>query len=106
MRVEFGDIAELCKELEYRSENIHEGLVRFRVDYQPVSEIATDVGVWITALVHTDKGDYVIEFGQHCGTDYRDQQTGTAQAELWKSNLFSVCEAHGLTIRGGKIELF
>lgn len=107
MRVEHTNIEGISEEIQRCAKNILEGIVRFRIDRDEVSEVATEVGVWVSALVQTDKGDYVIEAGLYAGTDWaqHEKKQGTEQALQWKKQIQTVCNSHELQLCGGKIEV-
>lgn len=111
MRIELVTIEDFCAELstEATAGRIYEGIVRVRTDRMPEQEeaISFEVGFWATALVKSGDGDWVLEFGRAAGRDTAgNPDGGTKQAAEWKKQIEAVCEAHDLTLRRGRIEVW
>lgn len=114
MKVEFTNIDDFLDEIAEQRSRIHDRVVRYRVDRVPEQEqhISELVGMWITALVLTEHGEFIVEFGENAGRDVigesseNDPDCGTAVMVTWLDKLKAVCEKHNLTLRGGKIEVF
>lgn len=110
MRITFATIDEFCDELAVVDPgNVFERTVRVRIDRMAEQDeaITFAVGLWATALVRTDAGDWVMEFGEIAGRDTRNNDNaGSAAAAAWVGQIRSAAEAVGLKLRRGKIEVF
>lgn len=111
MRNVVTNVDDFCEELTAEAAQVHQGIVRVRVD-RTTDESSEEVGLWATTLIRTDDGDYVLEFGGYCGEDRPQnedpsvQRKGTETADRWREQIAAVCESHELTMRKGKIEVF
>lgn len=53
-------------------------------------------------------GEYILEVGVECGTDYEDatqEMNGTKESERLKAKINEVCKELGLVVRPGLIQL-
>jgi hypothetical protein len=108
MRIEFTEIEYFCQELQECAPRI-KGPVRVRIDSTPeqAENISQAIGMWATALVAMDDGEYVMEFGMASGSDGPGSATkGTDLAKQWRSQVADVCERCDLPLRNGKIEVY
>jgi hypothetical protein len=70
--------------------------VRFRVDLQA------------SAVCEFGEGEYLLEYGEYCGIDYRDasqEMEGTDRAAMLRVRLVEHCREHGLALRPGVIDM-
>lgn len=108
MRVELTNIDDFCEELEQEAHRIHEQVVRVRIDRVPQQDegVTYDVGFWATALVKTEDGDWVLEFGRLAGEDSGSTDEGSETAARWREQVELLAAKQGLTLRRGKIEIW
>lgn len=105
MRLTLYSIQDVCEEVKEQAEFIYDQTVRFHV--QPVPQqtenVSRDILVVITAVMEKD---FLIEFMQPSGEDGPgDQKIGSDLASAWIEQLQSACDAVGLRLRSGKLEL-
>lgn len=109
MRVVFESPESWMKEIDAEAKQVLGGVVRMRVDREPeqAEAITHKVGVWLTAVVVNESGPYLVEFGDVVGCDDGTTPSGgTDAAREIAMQLESLCDAHGLELRDGKIEAF
>lgn len=110
MRIETLTIEDFCEELSAEAGlgRIFEDTVRIRVDRaaEQKEAITFEVGVWATALIRSEVGEWVLEFGRIAGSDTRAANTGSDTAAEWLQKINAVCDRHGLHQRKGKIEVY
>lgn len=109
MRVVFEEANGWLQEIEHEHEHILGGVVRMRIDREPeqAEAVTFRVGVWLTAVVVNESGPYLVEYGGHVGSDDgTTPQGGTKAARELAMKVESLCDAHGLELRDGKIEAF
>lgn len=109
MRVVFETPEPWLQEIEAEAKQVLGGIVRMRVDREPEQPeaITHRVGVWLTAVIVNESGPYLVEFGGAVGCDDGTTPTGgTDAAREIAMKLESLCDAHGLELRDGKIEAF
>lgn len=109
MRITVGTVDDFVSELEADAKEIHESIVRVRVDRDDIHGTGTlfSVRLWATAVVAKDTGDHLLEFGSQAGHDEPGigDYTGSEAADEWKERIKHVAETHGLHVRPGKIEV-
>lgn len=107
MRVVFNTPQEFLAEITAESDHVVDGILRMRVDREPEQPEAVtfQVGVWLTAVIATESGGYLVEFGGVVGSDDTATPRGGSEAaeEIYRE-VKAVCEHGGLELRDGKIE--
>lgn len=111
MRVEVTTVEDFCAELEAEAKatRVHDGIVRIRVDRVPEQdeEISHVVQLWATALIQTDEGQWVLEYGKIAGVDSpADPDKGTKVVQEWQKAIEDTADRSGLQVRRGKIEIW
>jgi hypothetical protein len=111
VRVEFNTVEDFANDLatEAAAGRVYENIVRVRVDREPEQREAIShlVGFWATAVVRSESGDWLLEFGQVAGSDTRmTPDGGTAVAERWRKRIEAVAKEYGLAVRSGRIEVW
>jgi len=69
--------------------------VKWRVDFQASAVLSLK-----------DGGEYLLEAGEHCGTDYKDvsqEYIGSERADELRRDVVRVCGERGLTVRPGVV---
>ena len=83
--------------------------VRISVTKRKIDEVRLEIGFQVSAVMCLDQGgEYLLEFGCGCGTDYNDatqEMNGTQAAEKLKERLGVFCGERGLCIRPGMINI-
>jgi hypothetical protein len=112
MRVTFATVEEFCRELEREAANgyVWRRQVRVRIDRAPEQddEITFTVAIWGTAAVTTPDGDYLMEYGEICGSDDTQAENpsfGTEAAHIRKAFIQHVAKQCGLEMADGKLEV-
>lgn len=109
MRVEVNTVSEFCAELEADAQHVYEKFVRLRIDTTPEQDenITQVVGLWATALIRKESGDYVLEMGQSYGSERHSRDERHATSAAWEDwhKIEDCAKRHGLTIREGKWEI-
>jgi hypothetical protein len=111
MRNQVNDIQHFCEELELEAKtgNVYKQAVYFRVDtWQDTKHEGTaiiQVNVWATALIREETGDYILEFGEHCGEDDKNSHSGSERAATCRSTIDAVARRYDLRVRHGKLEV-
>ena len=108
MKVTCNSIGEFIENL-CLEESIYRKTVYVSLKEQPLDlerePVRFDVIIQATTIVETeDGGQYIIEAGESCGTDYRDatnELKGTKKRKQLFEKLCEVCEEQGLSIRPG-----
>ena len=114
MRVTHDNIEDLLADIREERDAIYQKVVRvraYRLDEHEGDENRSGrvylMGLWVTALVRHDDGDWCIEFGEAAGHDTtQNPDAGTNVVNEWRLKLELVCKECGLTIRPGKYEVF
>ena len=91
-----------------------QGAVRVSVTEQPVDgnkydAAKFDVTIHASAVISlADGGQYLLDYGEACGTDYRDTSqefVGTKRAKAIRGKLEEFCDDYGLRVRPGIIQV-
>lgn len=114
MRVTHDNIEDLLIDIRTEKDAIYQQVVRlqtYRLDefegHPHKSGMSFIMGLWVTALVRHDDGDWCIEFGEMAGRDtIEDPDAGTDAVDEWRQRVGRVCDECSLTIRPGKYEVF
>lgn len=104
MRVVLTSVKEFCDELQYNAADIYLGVVRMRVDEEPIQEgnPIIQYGMWLTTLVDHNGEKELLEFGQ-----VAEQCRGDSQViRTWQKAVQATCDDCNLRLRPGKIELW
>lgn len=110
MRVEYNTVDEFLQDLRDEKDSVWEKTVRLRIDKGPIddNEVKHQVGLWLTAIVKKDSGEYVMELGAVCGIDMEDsapERPGSELANRWKAIVKDTCKELGLKAKPGKYEI-
>ena len=103
MRVEFGSFEEIATEIDLEAGNVLGGIVRMRIDRSPEQPEAVTfaVDVWVSAVIVSDSGAYLVEFADRAGCDDGTTPTGGSdRAGEWNNKLAAICDKHGLELEG------
>ncbi len=115
MKVQLDDIAEVCQELREYSDMVYLRTVRMKThEMELVSENDEPIGVIqfgliVTAIIKAPDGDWLMDFGEACGT-YRTEDPEENRKEVldelkkWRALVTQTCEACDLKLRPGKWE--
>lgn len=113
MRVTFATCDEFCAEIERLEDIIWRKEVRVRIDRAPEQddEITFLIGIWGTAMCRAEDGDFLLEYGELCGTDdtrkgSRAPNAGSDAAAIKRGMIAAVCEKSGLLLLPGKTEVY
>lgn len=107
MIVGFQSLQDFITELE-EVELVVDKLVRFQIEYTPISELAREVAVRATALVAEQETQaFLIEYGQQLGREVISEAPCTQSAERMRVLLQDFCDhaKQKLTLRKGVITL-
>jgi hypothetical protein len=108
MRVVMNSVEEFAEEIAEEHAGVLGGIVRQRVDREPEQPEAVThrVWVWLTAVIATEHGNYLLEFGGTAGSDdNRTPSGGSDHAREWINCIAEVCSRHRLDLRPGKLEV-
>lgn len=113
MRVTHDNLADLLSDLRSEKDAIYQRVVRlqtYRLDEDGDNEHKRGqsfiMGLWVTALVRHEDGDWCIEFGEMAGRDtVKYPDAGTDAVDDWRQQVGKVCDDCNLIIRPGKIEV-
>ena len=115
MRVIVQNVAEFIGNLESESpDRVYGKTVYVSVTRTPLDGNKRDAAKWsvvfqASAVVDLpDGGQYILEVGEDCGTDYTDstdEPAGTEQANELKERVRQYSRANGLTVRPGVVDM-
>jgi hypothetical protein len=110
MRVELDNVDDFLGEINRESDHLWERCVRYQVSRMPEQddEITFKVGLWLTAIVAKESGNWIIEMFAFSGRDEDDEPRmaeGSNAADAWLSRVRTACEDLDLKLHPGKIEL-
>jgi hypothetical protein len=90
-------------------QTVHASVTERPLDGDKKSAVKFQVVFHASAVIDLpDGGQYLLDFGEDCGTDYRDSSKellGTGQATKLREKLAEFCGGYGLHIRPGIIEV-
>lgn len=111
MKVELTNIDDVCSEIKEYADKIWRKTVRMRINENPLDDegMISEVGLWVTAVVRTEDGDWLLEFGEASGEIYvndpeEKQREVTDRLAAWRKKIVDVCEDCDLKVRPGKWE--
>ena len=111
MRVEVNTPDEFLAELEAEAEHVYEKIVRARIDFmwKQDEKLSRRVGLWMTALIRRDDGDYILECGHDLGSEdcrVKEKMLASAEGDAITNKLLALCRRLGLVLRHGKWEIY
>lgn len=111
MRVTITSVEDFCAELsrEARADCVWRKQVRTRIDRAPEQDeqITFTVALWATAVIKSPEGDYLMEYGEICGSDDVQEEPpdgATVIAREKVAMIHEVAKEAGLLSLPGKFE--
>ena len=111
MRVTITTVEDFCAELsrEARADCVWRKQVRTRIDRAPEQDeqITFTIAIWATAVIKSPEGDYLMEYGEICGSDdvqAEPADAATQQARAKVAMIQAVAKEAGLLCLPGKFE--
>jgi hypothetical protein len=106
--VGFSSLEDFLAELKSEQPNIADKIVRWQSVRTPEQkeQVSFQVMVWATAIKHGGDIDSLLELGLPSGRDIGQEDRGSDEAAKLLLQLSEGCEAMGLEIRPGKIEVY
>ncbi|MEE9592667.1 MAG: hypothetical protein V3W28_03695 [Thermoplasmata archaeon] len=115
MRVIVQNVAEFIGSLEAEepskvyNKTVYVSVIRTPLDGTKKTAAKWSVVFQASAVVDLpDGGQYILEVGEDCGTDYTDSTddpAGTEQADDLRGRVRQYCRANGLTVRPGVVDM-
>lgn len=112
MRVTHEDIDELIKDLRQEADAgaIYKNIVRMRTYRMAENDHGTcyTMGLWVTALIRHEDGDWCVEFGEAAPEQdtQKNPDGGTNIVNEWRDKVHKLCDEFGLQVRSGKFEVY
>jgi hypothetical protein len=106
--VGFSSLEDFLVELKSEQGNIADKIVRWQSVRTPEQkeQVSFQVMVWATAIKRGGEIESLLELGVPTGRDRDKLENGSEEAAKLLAQLGEFCEANGLEIRPGKIEVY